>query len=252
MIDSHAHLESSDYDTDRAEVLDRAQKSGVQKIINIGSAEGIASLRLAQSLANSIQWIYFTTGIHPHCADQFSQDDWSIVEESADHAKCVAIGETGLDYHYSLAAKDRQQALFLRHIQLAQKTGLPLVIHCREAFAETLRLLNGQNLKGVCHCFTGTADEAAAVLALGFYISISGIITFKKNESLQDVVKSIPLNRLMIETDAPFLAPVPERGKRNEPSFLAHTLRKISEIRGEERSTIEKATEENTNRLFSI
>jgi TatD DNase family protein len=252
MIDSHAHLEFPLYDVDREAVLGRAQSAGVQKIINIGSAEGVKSVHAAKILAEHLDWIYFTTGIHPHGASETNEEDWPVVEQTAAHAKCVAIGETGLDYHYTLAAKDRQQMLFSRHIRLSQTSGLPLVIHCREAFSDVIQMLSGAGLKGVFHCFTGTAKEAEDVLKLGFYISISGIVTFKKNEAFQEVVKNIPLTSLLIETDAPFLSPVPERGKRNEPSFLKHTLKKIADIRGEEVAAVEKATEENTKHLFSI
>jgi TatD DNase family protein len=174
------------------------------------------------------------------------------VEQAAAHVKCVAVGETGLDYHYSLSPKHLQRILFSRHVEYSRKSGLPLVVHCREAFGDVLHMLDGKGLKGVFHCFTGTVKEAEDVLKLGFYISISGIVTFKKNEAFQEVVKKIPLASLLIETDAPFLAPVPERGNRNEPSFLKHTLKKIAEIRGEEMALVEKATEENTKRLFAI
>jgi TatD DNase family protein len=252
MIDSHAHLEFSSYDSDRAQVLARATSSGVHTIINIGSAEGDQSLPLARKLAESHSWIYFTTGIHPHCSGRNHTDIWPMIEKAASHPKCVAIGETGLDYHTDIFQKEAQLALFARHIDLAKNTHLPLVIHCREAFSDALALMRGQDLTGVFHCFTGTLNEAHEVLALGFYISISGIITFKNVGHLIQVVKDIPLARLLIETDAPFLAPVPERGKRNEPSFLVHTLKKVSEIRGEEDAVIEKATEENTRNLFAI
>ena len=250
LIDSHAHLDFDRFDEDRDAVVARASEVGIEKIITIGT--DVASSQRALALANHYPMIYASAGIHPHQADEFNDEQWPMLEQLWANDRVKAVGETGLDYFYDYSDRLRQQAVFHRHLKASEETGMPVVIHIRDAFDDAFRLMSETAATGVVHCFTGGPTECQRALDLGMYISLSGIVTFKNAKALREAVPMIPEDRLLIETDAPFLAPVPHRGKRNEPSFVVHTAEVVAELQG---STFEKvcaSTRENTMRLFDL
>ncbi len=262
LIDTHCHIAGKDFDADRAEVLARAWDVGLTSIIIIGAGDGMEGNERAVALAKTDPRLFAAVGIHPHdAAICHPREGGDPVRKGLDSClrrndkKIVAIGEIGLDYHYNHAPHEVQQQCFREQIQLAQEVDLPIVIHTREAWVDTLRVLRETGIpkrKGVFHCFGGTAEEAEEVVALGFHVSIPGIITFKKPGHLLDVVQKIPLEKILIETDAPFLAPMPHRGKRNEPAFVKQVAEKIAEIRGLSYEEVARVTTENAIKLFSL
>lgn len=254
-IDTHCHLAGEEFDVDRAEVLKRARETGVETIIVIGAGDGLDKNADALRLADQEKEIYAAVGIHPHDASKVDEqgDYLKKLEAWAAHPKVVAIGEVGLDYHYQHASPEIQKKRFREQILLASKLSLPLVIHSREAWKETIQVLKETGIpsrKGVFHCFGGGVEEARKALELGFTISISGIVTFKKAEKLLEVVKFLSLEKIVIETDAPFLAPVPHRGKRNEPAFVAEVGEKIAEIKKMSVEVLSQQIIKNTKELF--
>lgn len=249
--DSHAHLEWESYEADFQEVLNRAKEAQVELILNIGTT--LEHCKKGLEVAQSYPHIFASVGIHPHDANKVPADYIDQLKAFSKNPKVKAIGEIGLDYYYEHSPKEVQLQRFEEQVRLAQELKLPMSIHCREAFQDCFDILNKVHYyKGVFHCFTGTQDEAKKVLELGFYISFSGIITFKKSTALQEVVKHVPLEKMLIETDAPFLAPEPHRGKRNEPAFVVLTAQKIAELKNTPLKTIAQKTTHNTKTLFNL
>lgn len=253
LADSHCHLNYRGLSEQQPEVIARARQSGVVAMLNIATREREWDDVLATATREPDVWA--TVGIHPHEADEHPHVDTQKLVECAAHPRVVGIGETGLDYYYDHSDRARQQISFRSHIAAARETGLPLIVHTRDAEADTADILADEMGKGpypgVIHCFTASDAFADRALALGFYISISGIVTFKNAQALQATAARLPIERLLIETDAPFLAPVPHRGKTGEPAFVADTCRFLATLRGEDADALADATRENFHRLFS-
>jgi TatD DNase family protein len=258
-LDSHCHLTADRYAEDRDEVIRRARRAGVDTMIAIGSGYGFAGNFAAVELAHSQSDVHATVGVHPHEASEF---DDKILEQLrawlADPA-VVALGECGLDYHYMNSEREAQRAAFAGQLALARELSVPVTIHVRgdepDAYGEMLEiwLSEGQGqLEGVLHCYTGTQEFAHRAMDAGFMVSFSGIITFKRSDALREVARSIPLDRLMVETDAPFLAPEGHRGKRNEPAWVAEVGERLAEIRGAEPEEIARTTRENARRFYRL
>lgn len=253
LADSHCHLNYKGLAEEQQAVLERARARGVTAMLNIATRECEWDDVLATAEREPDVWA--TVGIHPHEADQHPHVDTARLVARARHPRVVGIGETGLDYFYDHSDRDQQQSSFRAHIAAAREAGVPIVVHTRDAEADTAEILRDELGKGafagVIHCFTGTRAFAETALSLGFYISISGIVTFKSARELQETAAGLPLERLLIETDAPFLAPVPHRGKTGEPAFVADTASFLAELRGEASETLQRATAENFHALFS-
>ncbi|MBF0337280.1 MAG: YchF/TatD family DNA exonuclease [Nitrospirae bacterium] len=252
MIDSHCHLEMRQFDDDREAVIQRARDCGIEAMMTIGA--DVDSSTAAIRLANAYPFIYATVGIHPHNASTFAGPaTYEQLKGLCADARVVAVGETGLDYHYDHSPRHVQRDVFVRHMELAQEVSLPLVIHSREANQDTLGLIksNGVN-NAVLHCFSGDMQMAEVLVAQGLYISFSGVVTFKKAEALRDIARMVPDDLLLIETDAPYLAPQPYRGKRNEPSYLRYTAEVIAQMRGISPQDVARITSNNAKRLFGV
>ena len=253
LIDTHCHLDFKDFDIDRDDVIDRAQKAGVTAIIDVGSS--IEGTRRALELAKSRDIIYATLGVHPHEATTVTDKVISDFRELAKNKKVVAIGEVGLDFYRNLSPKDTQEAAFRKFIRLAQELDLPLVIHAREAANEVMKILREErkdNFRGVMHCFSGDEKFLKECLDLGLYISFTCSLTFKNAEDLREVAKIAPIEKVLLETDAPYLAPQKLRGKRNEPSYLQYLVDQWVEIIGLTKRDIERITTHNANELFRL
>ena len=254
LIDSHAHLDDLRYDTDRDNVLQRAQTAGIEAIVTIGC--DLATSQAAVALAHAHPNIFATIGVHPHEAKEIGEGWYESFRSLAQHPKVVAYGEIGLDYHYDHSPREIQRQRFREQIHLARELALPLVIHTREAQEDTVMILREEgavDVGGVFHCFSGDMWLAKDALDLGFYLSFSGVLTFKNATMLRDIAKTVPLDRLMVETDCPYLAPVPYRGKRNEPAYVQYVAETLAEIRGNGSvQSIARATVENTKRVFRI
>lgn len=253
LADSHCHLNYKGLGERQAEVLSRARGAGVAAMLNIATRENEWDDVLATAEREVDVWA--TVGIHPHEADEHPHIDTAKLIARAAHPRVVGIGETGLDYYYDHSDRARQQASFRSHIAASRQTGLPLIVHTRDAEEDTAAILTDEMGKGaypgVIHCFTASGAFADRALELGFYISISGIVTFKNARDLQETATRLPLNRLLIETDAPFLAPVPHRGKTGEPAFVADTCRFLAQLRGQDADELAEATRANFHRLFA-
>jgi TatD DNase family protein len=262
LVDSHAHLEGPRFDVDRAEMLQRARDAGVENILAIGSGTGPGTLDCAIRIAEQHDWIYASIGIHPHEAKLASETDYQELETLSRHPRVIGFGEIGLDYYYDHSPREVQQQVFARQMEIARAAKLPIIIHCRpsdnseNAWEDTLRLIQehwaSSGLGGILHCFTGEQKHANAALDMGFMISFSGNITFPKAENIRAVAAIVPEDRLLIETDSPFLAPVPHRGKRNEPAFVAKTAEKLAEIRGRSPNEMGSITAQNFRRFFRL
>jgi len=255
LIDSHAHIQGSEFAADLQSVIDRAHAAGVEKIVVVGGAGELSSNEAAVAVARSFPGLFATVGMHPHDAKDVSEEDVERLKKLTADPKVVAVGETGLDFYYNHSPRDLQMKMFARFIHMARESNLPIVVHDRDAhreIADLLRSEGGRDLRGVIHCFTGGYDAAKAFLDLGFYLSFSGIITFKNAEPLREVARRLPLDRMLVETDSPYLAPVPHRGKRNEPAFVRLVAETISNVRGVPLDTIAQATSQNTQHLFCI
>lgn len=256
MIDSHAHLTSSPLYHDIDGVLKRAQATGIKKIINICTDSD--SVRKGLEIAEKHSWVFNAAAAHPHDVEKEGEELFPFIEKCAKERSIVAVGETGLDYHYTHSSREIQQQYLRKHLRLALSCQLPVIIHCREAFSDFFTILdeeymvNQKHAPGVLHCFTGTISEAEEVIKRDWYLSISGIITFKKSVELREVARIVPLDRLLIETDAPYLAPQSHRGKQNEPAYLIETASVIAAIKGITLAELGKMTAENTERLFRI
>jgi len=249
MIDSHCHLEM--FKEELSDVIRRAYDAGVNTIISIGS--DVESMSEAIKIAEQYSMVYASVGIHPHEAKELDDEVLKKIFELSRHPKVIAIGEIGLDYHYEYSPKEVQRKAFAKQLELAKDVGLPVVIHSREAFEDTIKILKEQNVhKGVMHCFSGNISQAKRAIELGFFISISGVVTFKNAKKIKEVSQFVPDDYLMIETDAPYLAPEPMRGRRNEPAFLIYTARALAELRGVTVEDIDRITTVNVNKLFHI
>jgi TatD DNase family protein len=261
-IDSHCHLDGPRFDQDCEAVIARAREAGVMSMLAIGTGEGPGTLDCAVKIAEEHDFIYATVGIHPHEAQLAKDADFAELEQLARKPKVIAWGEIGLDYYYDHSPRDIQKQVFIKQMELARAAKLPIVIHCRpsddsdNAWEDCLALIEQQwktsGLGGVLHCFTSTSTHAKRALDMGFMISFAGNITFPKAQQIRDSAKQVPLERLLIETDSPFLAPVPFRGKRNEPAFVKEVARHIGELRGLSPEDIGAETSANFLRFFSL
>ena len=252
LIDSHCHLNYASLSEDVPGVLARARSAGVGGFLAISCRE--SEWGGVIGIADAHEGVWASIGIHPHEADEHPDTDAATLIAASHHPRVVAIGETGLDYYYDKSDRERQKTSFRSHIQAARATGLPLIVHTRDAESDTLALLKepGEGpLTGVIHCFTASQSFADEALALGFYISLSGIVTFKNARDLQETAKTIPADRLLVETDSPYLAPVPMRGKTCEPAFVAHTARFLAALRGVSEAELAGTTTANCHALFT-
>ncbi len=253
LVDSHCHLDFPDFAAELPEVVARAKAAGVGVCVSIGTK--LARFAEVAAVAERFPDVYCTVGSHPHEAEQEPLADAALLLALGKREKVVGIGETGLDYYYEHSPRAQQAANFRAHIAAARELQLPLVVHTRDAEEDTIEILSDEMGKGafagLIHCFTGTQRLADAALDLGFFISASGIATFKKSDALRDVLRSVPLERLLVETDAPYLAPTPYRGKRNEPAFVVHTAAMLAGLKGVSPDEIAGATTENFFRLFT-
>jgi len=264
-VDSHAHLEMPQFDADREAMLGRAREAGIEAVVAIGSGTGPGSLdcgiRLAEQNHAGLR-IYATIGVHPHEARLATENDYLELARLAEHPKVIAWGEIGLDFYYDHSPREVQRVVFRKQMELARAAKLPIVIHCRpsegseNAWDECLQLLRqdwaASGLGGVLHCFTGTLAHARAALDMGFLISFAGNVTFPKAQNIREAAKEVPLDRMLIETDSPFLAPAPHRGQRNEPALVKEVARQIAELRGLGQENVGWQTAQNFYRLFSL
>jgi TatD DNase family protein len=252
LIDSHCHLDFPDFADDLDGVVERARAAGVERMITIGTrvskAAGVAAI------AERYDDIFFTVGTHPHEAAGERAEDFAAMRVFAEHPKCVGIGEAGLDYHYDSAPRDVAKRVFRGQIALAREIDLPLVIHARDADADIASILTEEMAQGrfsaLLHCFTSSRELAETALDLGLSISFSGVVTFKKSEGLRAIARDVPLDRILVETDAPYLAPTPHRGRRNEPAFVVATAGVVAEARGLDPKALATATRANTHAIF--
>jgi TatD DNase family protein len=252
LIDSHAHLEMKEFDSDREEVIRRAGREGVDFIVTVGT-----NLKLslqAAALADKYENIYATVGVHPHDVAKTDKNTLDALKGLVQtRKKIVAYGEIGLDYFRNLSPQEKQLEAFGQQLELAQELGLPVIIHDREAHQQSLETVRASGVRrGVFHCFSGDYEMAKKCIDLGFYISIPGVVTFDKSKTLQEVAQRVPLSSLLLETDAPYLAPVPHRGKRNEPSFIVHTANKVAQIKNISWEEVARETSANAVNLFGI
>lgn len=251
LVDSHCHLTLPDFQNDLEEVLKRGKEIGIETYLSICTR--LSDFDNLRHLSERLPSVFCSAGVHPHDAKDYAHQTnfKENLTACAQSEKVIGIGETGLDYHYNLSPREDQLTCLKTHVQVSQQLNIPIIIHTREADEDTLSCLTGQNLKGVFHCFTGGKELAQAALDLGFYISFSGIITFKKSEALRAVVATVPLERMLIETDAPYLAPVPHRGQRNEPAFVRQVAQCIADIKGVAFDHVAARTTENFFTLFT-
>ena len=251
IFDAHAHYDDSAFDEDRDELLNSMADKGVGFILNSGS--DIPSSEASVALADRYPFIYAAVGVHPHEAKSWNGEAEERLKELLNAPKVVALGEIGLDYHYDLSPRDVQKAVFRRQLEIATERDIPVVIHEREALADTLEIINDfPNVKGMFHCFSGSPETAAELVKKGWYISLGGAVTFKNAKKPPAVLASVPEDRLLVETDCPYMSPVPHRGKRNDSSLISYVLQKAEEVRGISAKEIETRTCENALRLFGI
>jgi TatD DNase family protein len=261
-VDSHAHLDGKQFDSDREMVIARAREAGIATVVAIGNGDGPPVLDAGIRLAEKYPFMYATIGIHPHEARLASDDAYAEMERLARNPKVIAWGEIGLDYYYEHSPRETQKHVFMRQMELAAAAKLPIVIHCRpsdgsdDAWEDCLQLMQERwapkGIGGVLHCFTGTWTHAKRALDMGFVISFAGNLTFPKAQQIRDAALEVPLDRMLIETDSPYLAPVPNRGKRNEPAYVKETARKLGELRGVSMVEIGQRTSRNFYKFFKI
>ena len=256
IIDSHAHLEFAQFDEDREAMLARAREAGVETLLAIGSGTGPERLNAAIPFAEQHDWIYATIGIHPHEAKEATEEHFARLDELAHHPRVIAWGEMGLDYYYDQSPRDVQQQVFRRQLGQARAAKLPIIIHCRDAWEDCLAIMEqdwkSSGLGGILHCFTGTLDDAKRGLDMGFMVSFAGNVTYPKMQHLRDVARELPLDRLLTETDSPFLPPQGRRGKRNEPAFVVEVAQALANVRNLGSEEIAGITAENFRRFFRL
>lgn len=253
LFDSHAHIDDNRFDTDRDETIQRAVQNGVKGIINIGA--DMASSARSVELASRYEEIYAAVGIHPHDAKDAIDSDYEMMARwVAKEPKIVAIGEIGLDYYYDWSPRDVQQAVFIRQIDLARQLGKPIIIHDRDAHGDLLTIVKkeAQGMTGVFHCFSGSLEMAQEVIRLGFYVSFAGPVTFDKSVKVKEIAAAVPLDRLLVETDSPYLTPNPYRGRRNEPAHVRFVAEEIARLRNLPLEAVAEATTANVRQLFRI
>jgi TatD DNase family protein len=257
IIDSHAHLDMSQFDADRDRVLQRARDAGLDLVLSIatGNSEN-KSVEETLALAEEHDFIYASIGVHPHDASKVDDTYWTRMQKWATHPKVVLWGEIGLDYYYDLSPRAIQQEVFRRQLQMARHLGFPVSIHCREAWADLIQIVSqefkGDHPGGVFHSFTGSKDQALQCTGMGFLVSFSGIVTFKNAESLREAARALSPDQFLVETDSPYLAPVPHRGKRNEPSFVVDIARSLAQTTGVEFGELARRTTANMLRLIGL
>jgi TatD DNase family protein len=255
VIDSHCHLDFPDFQDELPQVLDRARQAGLVAMICIGAGRDLTPAHNAVALAGREPDLFAAVGIHPHDVASMTEETWQALDGLARAPRVVGIGETGLDFYYDHSPREAQASAFRRFIALARAVRRPVICHIRDAHEEAAQILDQEGARevgGVIHCFTGGPADARRYLDLGFHISLSGILTFKNAQPIRDAAVAAPLERLMVETDAPYLAPVPHRGKRNEPAFVTHTLAHLAALRGISVEEAAAATTANARRLFAL
>jgi len=250
LVDSHCHLDDPKFDPDREQTIGRALAAGVERILAIGTGSGPPDLEAGIRLAGRYPFIFATVGVHPHDASKADAETFSRLDVLAAHAKVLAIGEIGLDYHYDFSPRDVQRAVFERQLDIAAAAGKPIVIHTREAWSDTMSLLrNRWRGAGIMHCFSGDAAQAREALDLGFHLGFGGVLTFPKADGVREAARIAPDDRLLLETDCPYLAPVPHRGKRNEPAFVVEVAHRLAALRGVTPDRIAELTTANFDRI---
>jgi TatD DNase family protein len=253
LIDTHCHLTDPRFASDRSDVIERARTAGVTRIVAVGGGGPIEFSEAAAALAAEHSFLRATAGIHPHDAKSYDDAVEARIEALLARPEVVAVGETGLDYYYEHSPREIQREALARHVALARRPDLPIILHCRDAEADLRDVLDTEapgTLRGVVHCFTGSYEDACWAIDKGLLVSFTGIITFKTADALRDVARRLPLDRLMLETDAPYLAPIPMRGKRNEPAYVVHTARVMAELRGIGLEEVASVTSANAQSLF--
>ena len=252
LVDSHCHLDGPKFAGDLDAVLGRAADAGITKILGIGTGDGPPDLGCAVRLAEKYPQLLATVGVHPHEASKATPQTYDDLRALGQHSKVVAFGEIGLDYHYDFSPREVQREVFVEQLKIAKELELPVIIHTREAWADTMAVLREHwTGEGIMHCFTGTPEQAQEALDMGFHLGFGGVLTFRTAEDVRASAKITPDNRILVETDAPYLAPIPWRGKRNEPSFMAETVRKLAEVRGVTVDHIAEVTTANFEALCS-
>jgi TatD DNase family protein len=252
-IDSHAHIDGHEFDADREEVIERARAAGVATILNVGTGDPHSgAFERAVELGKANKSIYTAVGTHPHDARHYDDAAEEKIKNLVNKERVIAWGEIGLDFHYDNSPRDVQIEVFKRQLRAARECDLPVVIHTREAEAETIDILQSTECRGVFHCFSGSMSLAQRAIEIGFMISFSGIVTFKKAGELREVAKQVPVDRLLIETDCPYLTPIPYRGKRNEPAYVVEVARCVAGLHGVEMEEMGRITSENFVRFFGI
>lgn len=235
-VETHCHLDDRRFESDRAALVERALAAGIGLLVSIGTGDGPPDLEAGIRMADTFAPVYASVGVHPHDASKATAETWAAMRDLASHPKVLLLGEMGLDYFYDHSPREVQKAIFQRQLELAAELGRPISIHTRDAWADTVACIRevwgSRHPGGIFHCFSGGPAEAQEALALGFHLGIGGVLTFPKAEELRAAVAATPLNRLLLETDAPYLAPIPFRGKRNEPAYLVHTATRIGELHG--------------------
>jgi len=255
-VDSHCHLDDPDFNPDREAVMERARAAGLRYLLAVGGGTGPDNLEAPVALAEGHAWIYATVGIHPHDAKHFTEHHAERIRVLAQINSVVGIGEIGLDYHYDNSPRHIQKRVFIRQLELARQARRPIIIHCREAWPDLTEIIQAHwissGLGGILHCFSGSRLDALRFLDWGFQVSFAGNVTYKKAEDLREVAREIPLDRLLIETDCPYLAPVPYRGKRNEPAFVIEVARTLAALRHLSAEEFGEITVRNFERFFGL
>ena len=255
LVDSHCHLDDVQFDADRAAVVERARQAGLKYMLAIGTGNGPPDLAAAVRMAETWPEVFATVGVHPNDAAKVGEHTFTDLERWLRHPKVRAIGEIGLDYHWGVP-KEEQLPVFIRQLSIAAAAGMPVVIHTRDAWTDTIDVLREHwaphDIACVMHCFTGTADQARECLDLGFYLAFGGVTTFPKSTAIREAASVTPRKLLLLETDSPYLAPVPHRGKRNEPAFVEHTARALADIRETRAEDLARQTTQNFERIFRI
>ncbi len=253
IFDTHAHYDDEKFDEDREELLQSMKQAGIGTIVNVGAS--LDSTRRALELSHKYDFIYAAVGVHPSDTEQLNEDNFEMLREWSEDGRCVAIGEIGLDYYWPEPGRDLQKKWFVRQLELARDQRLPVIIHSRDAAEDTLRIMkenHAEEIGGVVHCFSYPVEIAKICLDMGFYIGVGGVITFKNGRKLREVVEMTPMEKILLETDCPYLAPEPYRGKRNNSQYLPYVVKEIAQIKGMTEDEVISITEENARRMYGI